>query len=329
VKLVFAMPGNPVSCTVCTQLLVKPCLDLLFNGIDEYAAASLSNMESKLSDVIENAVIHPEIEGTLMHDIKLDAVRPEYHRVTIEILSDGTHQISTTGVQRSSRLMSLRDSTGLLVLPVGDSSKPNALKGEKYPVLITGGFGAIKEVLLKDSMHLTPKREGKVLKVAVVEVIPKEIILPSQLNVLCEQIQSSISGSSSGSAVIVSKKTFQGNLGDLYAFSVDSNYADLIVVSCISFKGAFQYHLDVSSILHSRLKKLADALALHARQGAASQEPTTAIFESIIGYAPDKQGAILICLPDKGLKGALGNIRGLLKHALNVARGRPHNHHHK
>eukprot|EP00548_Thalassiothrix_antarctica_P015392 CAMPEP_0194176860 /NCGR_PEP_ID=MMETSP0154-20130528/10722_1 /TAXON_ID=1049557 /ORGANISM="Thalassiothrix antarctica, Strain L6-D1" /LENGTH=651 /DNA_ID=CAMNT_0038891213 /DNA_START=71 /DNA_END=2023 /DNA_ORIENTATION=- len=320
VRLIFAMPGNPVSGIVCTQLLVKPCLNVLFNGIDESVAALQSDVESRLYDIVENAIIHPEIEGTLSHDIKLDTVRPEYHRVTIETLSDGTHEVSTTGVQRSSRLISLRDSMGLLVLPVGNPSKPNALKGDKYPVLITGGFGTIKEVRLMDSMHLASKREKKAFKIAVVEVIPKERALPSALDFLCEQVQSAMSGSNSGSNVIVSKKTFQGNLDDLYSFSVDSNDADLIVVSCISFKGAFQYHLDVSLTLRNRLEKIADALALRARQGAAAQDPTSVLFESLVGYAPDEQGAILVCLSDKGLKGGLGNICGQIKYALIVAR---------
>lgn len=33
-KLVFALPGNPVSASVRGELLVRPCLDLLQDGID-------------------------------------------------------------------------------------------------------------------------------------------------------------------------------------------------------------------------------------------------------------------------------------------------------
>lgn len=329
IRLVFAMPGNPVSGTVCTQLLVKPCLDLFFHGVEEALATSQASLESKLNSIIENAIIHPEIMGTLSHDITLDGVRPEYHRVTINSQPDGTIEVASTGVQRSSRLISLRDAMGLLVLPVGGPSNPKALKGETYPVLVTGGFGRIKKVQLKNSIHLTPKKKVKQLRVAVVEVVRKDMAETSILDSICDQAKDALSGSNSGSAVIVSKKIFSDDLESLYSFCIDSNDADVIVVSCVSFHGSFQHHLDVSSTLRNRLIKVADSLSLQARQGAASQNSASAIFELIVGYAPEKQGAMLICLPDKGLEGGLSNIRGLLKHALSVARGKPHNHHHK
>jgi hypothetical protein len=37
---------------------------------------------------------------------------------------------------------------------------------------------------------------------------------------------------------------------------------------------------------------------------------------------------MMVCLPEQGLDGGLGNIRGLLKHALNVSRDKVHNDHH-
>lgn len=326
-RLVFAMPGNPVSGFVCTQLLVKPCLDLLFNGIGEAITVKRDNAESELVSIVDNATIHPEIMGRLAHDIKLDFVRPEYHRVTIDMLPDGTPEVASTGVQRSSRLMSLRDAMGLLVLPVGHDSKPMALKGEAYPVLITGdSIRYARGTKLKESMHLAPKK--KQLRVAVVEVVRKEMAINGDSSD-GGQIIDALSGSNSGSAALVSKRSFSDDLDKLYTFCVDSNGADVIVVSCSLYPGSFQYHLDVSSTLRSRLTKVAGALSLQARQGAASQNPAASIFEAIVGYAPEKQGAMLICLPDKGLMGGLSNVRGLLKHALNVARGRPHNHHHK
>jgi hypothetical protein len=325
IRIVFAMPGNPVSATVCTQLLVKPCLDLLFRGVDDPVPTS-ENIESKLDQITNNALIHPEIEAKLSHDVNLDAQRPEYHRVTLEKQTDGSYEVSTTGVQRSSRLISCRDAQGLLVLPVGSSSKPKALKGETYPVLELGDFRGIERVRVKDSLHL--KKKARESKAAVVEVLPKKMEHLSALDATCDQVKKALGGSKSGSVSIVSKKVFTGALDDLYSFVIDSNNADFIVVSCVSFEGSFQHHLDISSSLRGRLEKAADALALQARQGAASQDPTAALFEAVVGYAPEKQGAMLICLPDRGVNGGLGNIRGLLKHALNVARGKPHNHHH-
>ena len=317
-----------MSATVCTHLLVKPCLDLLFYGVDDPTLTSESNdnVESRLAQITNKAFIHPEIEATLAHDVKLDGQRPEYHRVKVEKQDNGLYEVFTTGVQQSSRLLSCRDAQGLLVLPVGGSSKPKALKGETYPVLVLGDFHGVERVRVSDSLHLQKKVRQS--KVAIVEVIPKKLEHLSTLDSTCDQAVQALRGSKSGSASIVSKRIFTGSLDDLYSFAVDSNGADFIVVSCVSFEGSFQHHLDVSASLRRRLDKAADALALQARQGAASQDPTAALFEAIIGYAPEKQGALLICLPDRGINGGLGNVRGLLKHALNVARGKPHNHHH-
>jgi molybdenum cofactor synthesis domain-containing protein len=357
-RLVFAMPGNPVSATVCTQLLVKPCLDLLFHGMDEDfefeedASALLvvvsdnNNPETKkLEHMVDNALLHPEIVATLSHDVTLDAFRPEYHRVTLEKVQvlrseDGVsssdnynynynYEASTTGVQRSSRLASCRDAQGLLVLPVGGPSKPKALKGERYTVLLLGDLRGIDRVRLKDSLHLNQKKKNaREFKVAVVEVLPKDRQDLSVLDATCDQVKDALSGSKSGSVSIVSKKVFTGDVKDLYSFAIDSKGADFIVVSCVTLEGSFSYNLDVASSLRGRLQKCADALALQARQGAASQDPIAALFEVVVGYAPEKQGAMMIFLPDRGVTGGLGNVRGLLKHALNVARGKPHTHHH-
>jgi molybdopterin molybdotransferase len=323
-RLVFAMPGNPVSATVCTQLLVKPCLNLFFQGCDP-----LTNTESvdvQLDRMVDHALIHPEIRATLTHNIELDAVRPEYHRATIYQLPNGAYEATTTGVQRSSRLMSLRDAQGLLVLPEILNGKTTALKGEIYPVLVLGGGGNIPPTRIQESLHMKRKKTGRTFRVAVVEVMTKE--MESKLDSICDRAQSALSGSKSGTVMIVSKKSFVGSPDELYSLAVDSDKADFIVVSCSLFNGSFPYYLDVSSSLRQRLTKIADALALQARQGAAGQYPTAALFETVVGYAAEQQGAMMVCLPEQGLDGGLENIRGLLKHALNVSRDKAHNDHH-
>jgi len=326
VRLVFAMPGNPVSATVCTQLLVRPCLDLLFYGVDDEAMKDCPSLEEMLDNIVDNALVHPEIEAMLTHDIKLDQERPEYHRVTIERLSEGSFGVTTTGIQRSSRLMSCRDAQALVALPVGSRAKPQALSGEKYPVLLLGDLRGIESLKLKNSKHL--QKPGRAFNIAVVEVFRKDQAHLSKLDDTCKRIEGALSGTKSGNAAIVSKKTFSDTLDTLYSEVVDSNGADLIVVSCVSFEGSFRYHLDVAAAVSGRLEKPAKALALQARQGAAVETPTAALFEVVAGYTPEKQGAMVICLPDIGVSGGLSNVRGLLKHALNIARGKPHNHHH-
>jgi MoeA C-terminal region (domain IV) len=365
------MPGNPVSAIVCTQLLVKPCLDLLFHGIppDILVPSSSSSTNDKegptifLQQIVDQARVHPEIVATLAHDIKLDAVRPEYHRVMLEgPAPDGSYRVSTTGIQQSSRLMSLRDAQGLLVLPEVKNGKTKALTDEKYLVLLLDNDcrALLRPVQVRSSIHLqrhqttlptpptttttppsatvatttrTTPTTAHSLRVAVVQVLPagsNAMQSISSLIAVCDKVQHGLSGSKSGSVAIVSEMIFSGQPQDLYAFVLDSiKGADVIVVSCTSYPGSFAYHLDISSALRQRLDKVADVLALQARQGAASDDPTAALFETVVGYVPDKEeGAMLVCLADRGIEAGLSNIRGLLKHALNVGRGKPHNHHH-
>ena len=322
-RLVFGMPGNPVSATVCTQLLVRPCLDLLYHAsCSEWMELS----EDALNEMVENALVHEEINAMLTHDIVLDAERPEYHRVTVHKQQDGSFGVSTTGNQRSSRLLSCRGAQALVVLPVGSSIKPKALKGEFYPVLLLGSLRGFNQLLCKNSKHLA--KQGRQYHVAVIEVFPENQAKLSVLDETCMRVASALSGSKSGSAKIVCRKTFSAHLDFLYTEIADTNDADLVVVSCVSFDGAFPFHLDVATAIQRGITKPAKALALQARQGAASENATAALFEVVAGFAPEKQGAMVVCLPDIGVSGGLSNVRGLLKHSLNVARGKPHNDHH-
>ena len=327
-KFVFAMPGNPVSGTVCTQLLVKPCLDLLMKG---FQVSPSGDKEVALDAIVEEALVHPEIEASLTADIKLDAVRPEYHRVILNERGNGDYEATTTGVQRSSRLMSLRDAEALLVLPEVINGKIKAMRGEKYTALLLGGriHSLHHRVPVKRSKHLnnTPKKK-KQSKILVVEVSGEGCDF--HVSSIAQRVETSLSGTKSGTAKVISKETFKGDACEIYDFVAERSHdVDVAVVACSYFDGSFPYFLDVSSALKKRLSKVADALASQARQGAAGQDPVTAIFEPTVGYIPEGNGAILVCIPTSGLDQALGNIRGLLKHALNVSRGKPHNHHHK
>lgn len=323
VRLVFAMPGNPVSATVCTQLLVRPCLDLLYHGS---CSESTVPSEEELDETISNAFVHEELEAKLTHDITLDLERPEYHRVTIHRDLDGSFQVTTTGNQRSSRLLSCRGAQALISLPVGSSTKPKALKRESYLVLLLGNIRGFNQMSCKDSKHL--KKPRRPHQIAVIEVVPENQLGLSALDETSSRVVSALSGTKSGNAQIVCKKTFSGPLDNLYSEIVDTNDADLVVISCVSFLGAFLFHLDVAATIRRHLTKLADSLALQARQGAASENAAAALFEVVAGYSPERQGTIVICLPDIGIGGGLSHVRGLLKHALNVARGKPHNVHH-
>ena len=114
-RWLFALPGNPVSALVTARLLVVPALKRL-RGFGEADAAPT------------------EVRLRLDHDVALDAVRPEFHRVALEWRDDGaavdwshapfrfrnaTGELvaTSTGNQRSSRLLSMRGAAALACLP--------------------------------------------------------------------------------------------------------------------------------------------------------------------------------------------------------------------
>lgn len=326
-QLVFALPGNPVSGFVCAHLLLRPCLQLLWDGMMIASIAEEASFEEKGHSIVQSAWVHPEMTAVLSHDVKLDVERPEYHRVTLS--HQGTKLIATsTGVQQSSRLMSVRDAEGLLLLPQATSQRTEAKNGEEFTLLLLRHSHGSK---VKDSLHLNSdmKSKSKSLHVAVVHVMnsPADATNTSaSLNQVSAVVKSALSGSKSGAVDIISEKSFAGDVASLYDFCAqdgdnhdDLGSVDVLVIVCNS---SFRYQLNVATELRHRLTKVADALALQARQGAASECAASAVLETLVGYLPTGRGSIVIMVPEQGLRGALENVRGLLKHALKVARGR-------
>lgn len=113
-KIIFSLPGNPVSAVVTFNLFVLPSLHYL-SGI---SPAGL-----------------PKVLVTLDHDFKLDPQRAEYHRAIIMMGRDGVLNASSTGMQRSSRVGSLKSANALLCLPTG---KEPLMKGTKIEALLMG-----------------------------------------------------------------------------------------------------------------------------------------------------------------------------------------------
>ncbi|KAJ1961648.1 hypothetical protein IWQ62_003795 [Dispira parvispora] len=110
-RVIFSLPGNPVSALVTCHLFVIPALRRM---------AHLPNPE------------FPTVMAKLQHSITLDT-RPEYHRAIVLSYTDHDQNSSTPGLtvshpapllaysatadQRSSRLLSFVHCNGLLVLP--------------------------------------------------------------------------------------------------------------------------------------------------------------------------------------------------------------------
>ncbi|KAL0072898.1 MoaB/Mog domain-containing protein [Phycomyces blakesleeanus] len=114
-KLVFALPGNPVSAAVSFYLFVLPALRQI------------------------SGHPHPENVSLLVkiaQDIELDG-RPEYHRVRVFV--SGSELIAeSTGDQQSSRLLSLLAGNGLLELPARSDSLAKLKKGAAVKCIMLG-----------------------------------------------------------------------------------------------------------------------------------------------------------------------------------------------
>lgn len=115
-KLVFGLPGNPVSAAVTCQLYVLPAL-------------------RKMSG---HATVHPtSIKAKLAEDIVLDP-RPEYHRAVLSWSKDCPLPVArSTGNQISSRLLSFQGANALLVLPPATAEAKALPAGTAVTALVT------------------------------------------------------------------------------------------------------------------------------------------------------------------------------------------------
>ncbi|WP_322819939.1 gephyrin-like molybdotransferase Glp [Chloroflexus sp.] len=112
-KLVFGLPGYPVSSLVSFEVFVRPALRALQGDASPF---------------------RPQIEVTLAEPIRPSPDRPEYQRIIVRYQA-GRFTAVTTGSQSSSRLLSLRGANGLLLVPAGDTVYP---AGSTLPALLTG-----------------------------------------------------------------------------------------------------------------------------------------------------------------------------------------------
>jgi molybdopterin molybdotransferase len=112
-KLVFGLPGYPVSSLVTFEVFVRPAL-LRLRGLER--------------------VGRPRLTVFLEHDVHPDRSRLEYQRAVVR--AEGSRLLaSATGLQSSSRLMSMVGANALLEIPAGDQTLP---AGSPVPAFLTG-----------------------------------------------------------------------------------------------------------------------------------------------------------------------------------------------
>lgn len=101
-KLVFGLPGNPVSCLVSFHMFAVPALNVM-----QGAPAG----KHAVTPVAVEHAIHP-------------SDRIEYQRARVVAGPDGRLLARTTGPQQSARLMSFVGANAFLVVPPGDAEIP-------------------------------------------------------------------------------------------------------------------------------------------------------------------------------------------------------------
>jgi gephyrin len=107
-RLVFGLPGNPVSSLVTFYLLGAPAIRRLAGWAEPRQR---------------------RVRASLAQPLSLDPERPEYHRVMLHWDASGqdgqgSFVAVSTGNQASSRLMSMRSANALLELPAGSGVLP-------------------------------------------------------------------------------------------------------------------------------------------------------------------------------------------------------------
>ena len=108
-KLVFGLPGNPVSSMVTFELFVRPALRRMAGAAQIY---------------------RPRVLATLAEDIKKTPEKSHFLRGWVQI-GDQQYTVRTTGIQDSGVLSSMLAANALILLPEG---RTEFQAGEKVEV---------------------------------------------------------------------------------------------------------------------------------------------------------------------------------------------------
>ncbi|KAF9145607.1 hypothetical protein BGX30_007942 [Mortierella sp. GBA39] len=119
-RLIFALPGNPVSATVTFHLFVLPALRKLA-GYEKY--------------------MWPSVQAAVAHDVRLDE-RPEYQRAVVSVTPEGSIKVQSTDKnQMSSRMVSMLGANSLMVLPGRTAERDSVSTGQKIECLLISNLG--------------------------------------------------------------------------------------------------------------------------------------------------------------------------------------------
>ena len=304
-KFILSLPGNPVSAAVCSHLFLQPMVSLFRKGC---------NFHTNVDDVVNNAHVHAEVVATLTQDVKLDKERPEYHRVSLSWNHDRNEFLaSSTGMQRSSRLMSMNGATGLMCLPQGLPEKNTSKAGEKWNVLLLNGEAFVRNVRFKDSRHVQGINIGKS------NLEPQKVSANLNAFVICHKISSTkediIDRVDASMKIISISSSIKTDSNDEALSSIqDCNDVDIIIIVS---SNRFRSNIDLSSFVSRHLEKNADALAFQMKQSAASANGLAAMLDFIAGSIKKK---LILLIPEMSIEPSLRKIDGkVISHAIMIA----------
>ena len=137
-KLLFCLPGNPVSALVTFHVFVVPCLRMLAGERPSEHVTRKAKVVLRLlgSSLLLSARL---ITLQLLEDVALDS-RPEYRRARVGVAADGvlTAECSPLGGQQSSRILSMVGANALLCLPRKTESLSGFASGSMVDIIFLG-----------------------------------------------------------------------------------------------------------------------------------------------------------------------------------------------
>ena len=326
-KFLFSLPGNPVSAFVCYHLIVSPALNLLHSGPREnYRGVSSKDktFPAAIKAITDNATVPTEIEATLAQKLSLDVERPEYHRVSLSWDTlNGRFTATSTGVQRSSRFLSLKGADGLLLLPQGvPGGKMHCNPGESYLCLllhnqpfISGSLGVKwKDCLHKNTfLHWSQNIQQK--NVRNRENISVDIccvnISGDALNLAERVIKESLLANDSTSEFEIKRCSLHSNHHDIRDYLTDASLNETKLCIVVA-NGRFRENLELSIALSSLLEKTSHSMAMLLRRKMVEKDRLCALFEPVVGWF---KNLLVVLLPLFGLPHGLQSFQHLLTHA--------------
>ncbi|KAG3098360.1 Molybdopterin biosynthesis protein [Phytophthora idaei] len=310
-KLVFALPGNPVSSFTTCHLLVHPALKRL-RGLPVLKCH------------------HTRVYATLTHPIKLDAERPEFHRANL-VWDSRQHKLlaTSTGRQISSRLLSCRNANALLCLPTGTEVRDgDAVAAFVLDSTFGSTNGVVPSTPVPSQISATkakPKAPNKIFRAGLLTISDRvsagtstDMSGPAMVNVLQQVDKVQVD--------VVAIKVVPDDVDQIQA--VVKNWADADVVDLILTSGGTGFSpRDVTpEAIKAVLDKEIPGFPIAMLESSLKITAKAVLSRPVAGI---RKNTLIVTLPGKP-KAVVENfsaIAEVLPHALHLVRDVPHEHH--